>query len=195
MKGGALVHFLKYSLGLESAHTQTTEKERNLISEHATGKTCAVEIGVYEGVNTITIAKVIAAGAKLYGIDPFFKGGLGICYHQLIAQRGLSRHGLQKKVELIPKLSFEAVHLVPALVDFIFIDGDHSYEGIRRDWEDWSGKVKPSGIIALHDTSVPSHDPAVAQLGSYRFYQDVISQDDRFIHLAAADSLNILKRK
>jgi len=36
-------------------------------------------------------------------------------------------------------------------LDFVFIDGDHSYEGAVRDIHAWGPKVKPGGILAGHD--------------------------------------------
>lgn len=36
-------------------------------------------------------------------------------------------------------------------LDFLFIDGDHSYEGVRLDFEDYRRFVRPSGLIAFHD--------------------------------------------
>ena len=36
-------------------------------------------------------------------------------------------------------------------LDFLFIDGDHSYDGVKRDFELWSSLVKIGGVIALHD--------------------------------------------
>jgi predicted O-methyltransferase YrrM len=36
-------------------------------------------------------------------------------------------------------------------VDFLFIDGDHSYEGVRADFESYSPLVRPGGLIAFHD--------------------------------------------
>lgn len=36
-------------------------------------------------------------------------------------------------------------------VDFLFIDGDHSYEGVKRDFYDYSRFVKQGGLIVLHD--------------------------------------------
>jgi hypothetical protein len=39
----------------------------------------------------------------------------------------------------------------------LFIDGDHSYEGVRRDFELYSHLVKDKGIIAFHDIVV--HPP------------------------------------
>lgn len=36
-------------------------------------------------------------------------------------------------------------------VDFLFIDGDHSYEGAKADFEDYSQFVRPGGWIAFHD--------------------------------------------
>jgi predicted O-methyltransferase YrrM len=36
-------------------------------------------------------------------------------------------------------------------VDLLFIDGDHTYEGVRRDFEMYSPLVRKGGIIAFHD--------------------------------------------
>lgn len=36
-------------------------------------------------------------------------------------------------------------------LDFLFIDGDHSYEGVKRDFEMYSPLVQRGGIIAFHD--------------------------------------------
>jgi predicted O-methyltransferase YrrM len=41
-------------------------------------------------------------------------------------------------------------------VDFLFIDGDHSYDGVRRDFELYSALVRDGGLVAFHDI-VPSH--------------------------------------
>ena len=36
-------------------------------------------------------------------------------------------------------------------IDFLFIDADHSYEGVRRDFLFYSPFVRESGVIAFHD--------------------------------------------
>ena len=36
-------------------------------------------------------------------------------------------------------------------LDFLFIDGDHSYEGVKKDFEMYSPLVRKEGIIAFHD--------------------------------------------
>lgn len=37
--------------------------------------------------------------------------------------------------------------------DFIFIDGDHTYEGVSADWNNYQEMVRPGGIVGFHDTS------------------------------------------
>jgi predicted O-methyltransferase YrrM len=39
-------------------------------------------------------------------------------------------------------------------IDFLFIDGDHSYEGVKMDFEMHSPLVKKGGLIAFHDVAV-----------------------------------------
>lgn len=36
-------------------------------------------------------------------------------------------------------------------LDLLFIDGDHSYDGVKMDFEMYSTLVRPGGIIAFHD--------------------------------------------
>jgi hypothetical protein len=36
-------------------------------------------------------------------------------------------------------------------VDLVFVDGDHSEEGCRADWDLWHGFVTPGGMVAFHD--------------------------------------------
>jgi predicted O-methyltransferase YrrM len=38
-------------------------------------------------------------------------------------------------------------------IDFLFIDGDHTYEGVKRDWEMYSPLVRPGGLVAFHDVA------------------------------------------
>ncbi|MCB0700271.1 MAG: class I SAM-dependent methyltransferase [Chitinophagales bacterium] len=195
MAGKNLMHLLRFIVKQDEPYTQTTASERNLISKYARGKSKAVEIGVYEGVNTITIAAAIAEGGTLYGIDPFFKGKLGICWGKWVAVLSMKRAKVRDKVILVEKLSFDAINDVPSEIDFIFIDGDHSYEGIKKDWELFSDIVKPNGYILLHDTLVPEFDLSRASLGSIQFYKDVVTSDERFELVDSVDSLTVLKRK
>jgi len=158
MRGNAVLHFIKCNLGIDQPESQTTKAEQAAIAKYAHGARKAVEIGVFEGVNTVIIGKALDAKGVLYAIDPFFKGKLGICYHEKIAKHKVAKNKLTAAVQFIPKLSFDAIDDIPENIDFIFIDGDHSLEGIEKDWNLFSKKVVKGGIIALHDTSVPKHN-------------------------------------
>lgn len=39
------------------------------------------------------------------------------------------------------------------LADFLFIDGSHEYEDVRKDFDNYSPFIREGGIIALHDIS------------------------------------------
>lgn len=51
-----------------------------------------------------------------------------------------------------PKVLRDVKIYSPEGFNYFFIDGDHSYEGVRKDFEMYSPLVKKGGIIALHDT-------------------------------------------
>jgi hypothetical protein len=46
-------------------------------------------------------------------------------------------------------------------IDFIFVDGDHSFEGVMRDFQLYWGFVRPGGIFAGHDWNLPTVQQAI----------------------------------
>ena len=58
--------------------------------------------------------------------------------------------------------------------DFIFIDGDHSYDGVKRDFELYKDLVSPRGFVVFHDID-PNH-VFKGNLGGgdvWKFWQDL----------------------
>lgn len=48
------------------------------------------------------------------------------------------------------RVALEAL-LEGAPIDVLFIDGDHSYEGVKQDYEMYAPLVRPGGVVAFHD--------------------------------------------
>jgi len=47
-------------------------------------------------------------------------------------------------------------------LDLLFIDGDHSYEGVKRDWEMYSPLMREGGVVVFHD--IVEHDDPACQV-------------------------------
>jgi len=111
------------------------------------------EIGVAEGNNALNILKELPI-KKLYLIDPYTSyiadGQLIERYIDSfrIAYQRLSKY---KQVQFIKKTSDEAVEDVNEPLDFVYIDGNHSYEWVKKDIENYYPKVKIGGVIGGHD--------------------------------------------
>lgn len=57
--------------------------------------------------------------------------------------------------------------------DFIFIDGDHTYNGVKKDFEMYKNLLSPRGVIGFHDID-PNHIFADSYAGQvYKFWQDL----------------------
>ena len=59
-----------------------------------------------------------------------------------------------------------------ASVDFVFIDGDHSEDAVRKDLAAWFSKVKPGGTFAGHDFYFPGVNKAVNEFFASRGMED-----------------------
>jgi cephalosporin hydroxylase len=128
-----------------------------------------VEIGTDEGGTLFLWTRVAAPDAVLVGVDTRPIGVFGRFSPYAIVRRGLARRS--QRVELAMPSDSQSPATVDRVrgltdgrpVDFLFIDGDHSYEGVKRDFELWSPLVRSGGIIALHDMK-PDHPDGVPRL-------------------------------
>ena len=144
-------HPLFALLGLRPAYAQHTLEERETLQRWARGKRTLVEIGVAEGVSALALRQVMRADGVLYLVDPFHLSRFPLINSvRRVAGRTVGRYQ-NGRVQWIELFSFAAAREWVLSIDFLFIDGDHSEEAVRRDWNDWSRFVRRGGIVALHD--------------------------------------------
>ena len=63
-------------------------------------------------------------------------------------------------------------------IDVLFIDGDHTYQGVRADYELYSPLIRPGGIVAFHDICV---HPGRADVGVYLLWQQLDGQKTEIV--------------
>jgi MMP 1-O-methyltransferase len=125
---------------------------------------CIVEIGSYRGRSTSALA-LGANGAPVYAIEPHesFEGVYGGQFGPADRRaffENLLRVGVVEKVRLV-NLSSEVVREGwTRPVGLLWIDGDHTLEGVRRDFESWERFLQPGGVVAFHDALDPDGGPA-----------------------------------
>ena len=116
------------------------------------------EIGVDRGWFSKQICQILPQ-AKLYGIDAYAAYESYIERKGRRGQKSLNYRYEEAKVrlspyncELIKKYSMDAVKdFEDESLDFVFIDGNHTFEYVINDIAEWSKKIRPGGIISGHD--------------------------------------------
>jgi len=108
-----------------------------------------VEIGRFRGGSTVLIAAALEQGVlHSYDIDTR-QGRNGTALDRQLAGV-LERYGLADRVQLYVADS-KSAEPPPEPIDLLFIDGDHSEEGVRADFEHWSPHLRPGGHLLFHD--------------------------------------------
>jgi len=108
-----------------------------------------IEIGSYSGASLVLICKgLMRFGGAYQGIS--VEPGGTAQFHEVISH-------MENSVIHMPMLSHEAAQRLGAmfsaenLPNFIFIDGDHSYDGVKQDIIDYYPLLAPGGIMLFHD--------------------------------------------
>jgi predicted O-methyltransferase YrrM len=121
-----------------------------------------VEIGTARGGTLFMLTRVAADDALLLGIDYAEPDANNFGGYADNRRRGHLYRGFPKgdrqRVEFLFANSHEraTVDRLEAVlggrpVDVLFIDGDHTYDGVRSDFEMYAPLVRSGGIIGFHD--------------------------------------------
>jgi len=150
-----------------SVEGMVSDAEASKLMELAAGvpeDACIVEVGSYRGRSTCALA-IGADRARVYAIEPHesFEGVLGGSFgppDRRAFFENLLRVGVVEKVRLV-NLSAEVVRKGWTLpIGLLWIDGDHSEEGVRRDFGAFEPFLRPGGVVAFHDARDPQGGPA-----------------------------------
>ena len=153
----------------------------------------AIEIGRWRGGTTVVLAAAMARDGKLWSID------VGEKEARWRAQIPESRSFDEQTSNFCQRFGLDAVLLAgdsrtiegdTGEVDLVLIDGDHSYEGVRSDFERFGMRVRRGGAVLLDDAFdepfFPSHTDTVGRVvrettssGAFRLVRAV----DRMAHL------------
>ena len=116
-----------------------------------------VEIGNFRGKSTVALAKGAPNSVEIFTIDPHKKWPKNDPTFGPEDRKVLLQNLLDYKV-LDQVRPIDLPSEVPSKgwnnpISFLFVDGDHSYHGCKRDFLNWHPHVKIGGIIAFHDAN------------------------------------------
>lgn len=124
---------------------------------HAMRPSVCVEIGSARGQSACFVGMALkrVGHGHLYAIDPhqataWNDADSSDTYAEL--RRNLRASGVERQVTILRQYSSDAAKEWTRPIDLLFIDGDHSYEGVKRDWDAFAPHVREFGLVVFHDT-------------------------------------------
>jgi len=102
------------------------------------------EIGVHMGNNAEDILKNMNI-KRLYLVD---------CWQRrqaILFEPVRKKFKSDKRVCIFRTTSIKADELITELLDFVYIDADHSYKSVMQDLRIWTNKVKKGDFVCGHD--------------------------------------------
>ena len=150
-----------------------------------------VEVGVAYGRSLAYLAQALKNdGVRIVGVDTFHehigqdnlppevsKRMMALGTPIEAVRHNLKECGLLERVELMHMPSVSAAgQFAPESCDFVFIDADHRYPGVRADIAAWYPKVRSGGILAGDDYDLDTYPGVVAAV------EDAFGDCKRTIH-------------
>ena len=118
-----------------------------------------VETGSARGFSTCAMALACRQNGRgrVFAIDPhapndWTQHGVQGSTEVFLRQR-LAQYELQPWCEILRSTTKEIERTWQRKVDFLFIDGDHSLDGVRSDFEIFKPWFNPHALVAFHDSA------------------------------------------
>ena len=112
-----------------------------------------VEVGTHKGGNSFLFCHALPSVRRVVGVDLWVQNAPKLIFFTRPGQVYRALHGDSQTTHMQQLVQRQ---LAGQPVDFLFIDGDHSYKGVRADFHLYAPLVRPGGIVAFHDI-VPDH--------------------------------------
>jgi predicted O-methyltransferase YrrM len=151
----------------------------SLLEQEEINNVC--EIGTFRGGTLFLWCQLAGEHAHITSIDlpgGSFGGGYNarsLPFFQSFTKKGQTLECLRGSSH-DPEIrqNFKGI-IGPKLLDFLFIDGDHTYEGIKKDYEHYAQYVRKGGVIAFHDILQRENEP---DIGVWKLWKELKASHD-----------------
>lgn len=170
-------------------------EEIELFRKHITGmEGDAVEIGCLDGYGTAHLLEC----SKLFitTLDPFIPDSMASNLIGSEERFWFNVEPWKDRVKLIKDYSWNVVINWQTMLDLLFIDGDHQYVSVLRDFEQWTPLIKRGGLLAMHDSRMGRPGGANFHMGPSQVAREyVYGRPDRWEIIGEAFSLTLARKK
>ena len=152
-----------------------------------------VELGTHKGLSFFSMCQAVKDGkinSKLYAIDTWEGDKHAGFYDESVlmhVKNIINTHYAEQDITLLKKTFDQAIdNFSNTTIDIIHIDGLHTYEAVRHDFQQWFPKLSKNGLMLLHDTHEKRND-----FGVYRLWKE-LKDNSRTIEFYHSHGLGIL---
>lgn len=126
-----------------------------------------LEIGTARGGTLCLMCRFAAEDAVIVSVDlPYARNGGGYPrwkekYYRAFALAGQKLHLMRANSHASSTIDRVKAIVGDAGFDFVLIDADHSYDGVRYDYTNYRPLLAEGGLLALHDVLPNENDPSI----------------------------------
>jgi predicted O-methyltransferase YrrM len=131
-----------------------------------------VELGCFIGNTTAVLARAAQKNnGHVWAIDNDYDGG-----SIERSKRHIECAGLENYVTFVKGNSWESP--VPRWADLVFVDAQHDFDAVDRDWCSWGSRVAPGGYMFFHDVGYGELSLWVASRFPCEGWESIMSPGD-----------------
>jgi methyltransferase family protein len=141
-----------------------------------------VELGTQSGVSYFTFCQAVldrGLETRCFAVDTWRGDEHTQSYDDSIYEQVFAHNQAHyAQFSTLLRMLFEeaAPRFDDASIDLLHIDGYHTYEAVRGDFELWYPKLEPGGIVLFHDVMARLLD-----FGAWRFWEELARQHETFL--------------
>ena len=153
-----------------------------------------VELGTHSGNSYFSICQAVQqyeACSKCYAVDTWQGDAHALSYgdeiYDMVRKNNEENYASFSK---LLRMTFDEAlsHFDDHSVDLLHIDGLHTYEAVKHDFETWLPKLAPGAIVLFHDTNVRRDD-----FGVWKYWAELKAQYNDGIEFLHSHGLGVLQ--